>query len=132
VVLVGHSSTPQLRLVFVLRGEERKSLEYFGIALEKCAIIQKDFHQKFKPVRKLGKGATAAVYSAVRTRDGAVVAVKAFNKSTQFAVGDGKGQVTMELCREPWNRSYAYWPRASTKAFVGSMVPLRPKTASTW
>lgn len=70
VVLVSHANTPQLRLAFVVAGEERKSLEYFGIALEKCAIIQIDFHQKFKPLRKLGKGATAAVYSAVRTRDG--------------------------------------------------------------
>jgi serine/threonine protein kinase len=85
----------------MIAGEERNSLEYFGIALEKCAIIQIDFHQKFKPLRRLGNGATAAVYSAVRTRDGEIVAVKAFNKSKQFAVGNGKGQVLMALCRGP-------------------------------
>ena len=76
-----------------MSAEDKKALEYFGIALEKCAIIQKDFHQKFKPLRKLGKGATAAVYSAVRQRDSSVVAVKAFNKSAHFSTGGGKGKV---------------------------------------
>lgn len=70
------------------------------MALEKCQIIQKDFHKKFKPLRKLAKGSTASVFSAIRIRDSQIVAIKAFNKSSHFAMSNGKGKVTNILSLE--------------------------------
>ena len=46
--------------------------------------IQLDFHQLFKPVRKIGQGASSVVYQVVRKVDNVRLAVKAFRKSAYF------------------------------------------------
>lgn len=62
-------------------------------------IIQKNFHQKFKPIQKIGKGLTSIVYSARRFNDDAEIAIKAFNKSQYFTKSGGKGKVLKLLFR---------------------------------
>jgi hypothetical protein len=52
--------------------------------LGKKLIVQRDFHQKFKPIRKIGKGLTSDVYKALRHSDSAEIAIKAFKKSITF------------------------------------------------
>lgn len=48
-------------------------------------------------MRKIGKGANASVFAAVRLRDSIVVAIKAFSKSSYFGKEDGKGKVTSKV-----------------------------------
>jgi serine/threonine protein kinase len=43
-------------------------------------IKQKNFHQYFKPIKKLGKGNFASVYLAHNKKKDTLVAVKAFVK----------------------------------------------------
>jgi hypothetical protein len=42
--------------------------------------VQKGFHETFKPIRKIGKGVTASVFSAQRISDKMQFAVKSFKK----------------------------------------------------
>lgn len=44
------------------------------------SINQMNFHSQYKPVRKIGKGATAMVYEMARLEDGQRFAAKAFSK----------------------------------------------------
>lgn len=60
--------------------------------IPKTYTIQQDFHQLFKPIRKIGQGLTSTVYQALRLVDKTYVAVKAFKKSAYFAMASGKGQ----------------------------------------
>ena len=43
-------------------------------------IIRQEFHETFKPKKKIGKGAFASVYLAARISDGKHFAIKAFSK----------------------------------------------------
>ena len=53
-------------------------------------LHQKGFHERFKPLRKLGKGNFATVYEVERIEDGKKYAVKAFSKNTCFSTPKGK------------------------------------------
>ena len=48
-------------------------------------LNQTNFHQEFKPVKKIGKGNFASVYLVERIKDGKEFAVKAFSKENSFA-----------------------------------------------
>ena len=61
---------------------------------------QLDFHQLFKPLRKIGQGLTASVYQVSRNIDSATLAVKAFKKSIYFASSGGKGEVITPIFRK--------------------------------
>jgi hypothetical protein len=52
--------------------------------MPKTYTIQLDFHQLFKPIKKVGQGLTSTVYQAIRKIDKAPVAVKAIKKSVYF------------------------------------------------
>lgn len=43
-------------------------------------ICQGGFHRQFKPVRKLGRGASASVYEIASLEDGRRLAAKVFSK----------------------------------------------------
>jgi len=60
-------------------------------------LHQKGFHERFKPLRKLGKGNFATVYEVERFSDGKKFAVKAFSKQTCFAANRGKESLINEL-----------------------------------
>jgi serine/threonine protein kinase len=62
--------------------------------MEKSSLAQPDFHHRFTPLRRLGRGAEATVYSAIQIRDSQVVAVKAFSKQITFSMLNNKGKVT--------------------------------------
>ena len=53
-------------------------------------IHQKGFHERFKPLRILGKGNFATVYEVTRIVDGKKFAVKAFSKQSCFSTDKGK------------------------------------------
>jgi len=53
-------------------------------------IHQKGFHERFKPIRILGKGNFATVYEVTRIEDGKKFAVKAFSKQNCFSTDKGK------------------------------------------
>lgn len=45
-------------------------------------ITQGGFHRCFKPIRKLGRGASASVYEVMRLEDGRRLAAKVFSRET--------------------------------------------------
>jgi hypothetical protein len=90
---------------FVVEEEWKEALELLGIQLGRQFITQLNFHQQFKPLRKLGKGLTAVVYAALRLADSSPVAIKAFKKSAYFSQSDGKGKVLLSLCSWPSDNS---------------------------
>lgn len=49
-------------------------------------IHQRDFHSKFVPTNKIGKGNFATVYEVLRHEDGKKFAVKAFSKKSVYSV----------------------------------------------
>ena len=55
-------------------------------------IVRKDFHEFFKPIRKIGKGNFATVYLAEDIKAHRRVAIKAFMKEVAFK-GDGKASI---------------------------------------
>ena len=60
-------------------------------------LHQKGFHERFKPLRKLGKGNFATVYEVQRFFDKKKFAVKAFSKQTCFSANRGKQSLINEL-----------------------------------
>ena len=60
-------------------------------------LHQKGFHERFRPLRKLGKGNFATVYEVERIPDGRRYAVKAFSKASCFAASRGKESLANEL-----------------------------------
>ena len=69
-----------------------KLIELYRI-LQRTYTTQLDFHNLFKPVKKIGHGLTATVYQIKRFLDNSTLAVKAFKKSIYFASAKGKGEV---------------------------------------
>lgn len=59
-------------------------------------IIRRDFHEFFKPMRKIGRGNFATVYLAEDIRANRKVAIKAFMKEASFK-GDGKASIENEI-----------------------------------
>ena len=59
-------------------------------------ITRRDFHEFFKPMRKIGRGNFATVYLADDIRASRRVAVKAFMKEVSFQ-GDGKASIENEI-----------------------------------
>ena len=59
-------------------------------------ITRRDFHEFFKPMRKIGRGNFATVYLADDIRANRRVAVKAFMKEVSFQ-GDGKASIENEI-----------------------------------
>ena len=59
-------------------------------------ITRKDFHEFFKPLKKIGKGNFATVYLAEDLRKSRFVAIKAFMKEVAFK-GDGKRAIENEI-----------------------------------
>lgn len=59
-------------------------------------IVRKDFHEFFKPIRKIGKGNFATVYLAEDIKAHRRVAIKAFMKEVAFK-GDGKASIENEV-----------------------------------
>ena len=59
-------------------------------------ITRKEFHEFFKPMRKIGRGNFATVYLADDIRSARRVAVKAFMKEVSFK-GDGKASIENEI-----------------------------------
>lgn len=53
-------------------------------------IHQRNFHEKFVPTNKLGKGNFATVYEVLRHEDSKKFAVKAFSKKSIYSVEKGK------------------------------------------
>jgi hypothetical protein len=59
-------------------------------------ITRKDFHEFFKPIKKIGKGNFASVYLSEDLGRNCLVAVKAFMKETAYK-GDGKRSIENEI-----------------------------------
>jgi serine/threonine protein kinase len=57
----------------------------------------KGFHEMFKPLKKLGRGNFATVYSAERITDHQRFAVKAFSKQNSYCAKNGKESLMNEL-----------------------------------
>lgn len=55
-------------------------------------VTRKDFHEFFKPIRKIGKGNFATVYLAEDIKTNRPVAIKAFMKDSAYR-GDGKAAI---------------------------------------
>jgi serine/threonine protein kinase len=51
---------------------------------------QRNFHQVFKPIKKIGKGNFASVYLVTKYEDKQLYAVKAFSKENEYADDRGK------------------------------------------
>lgn len=51
---------------------------------------QMGFHEKFKPIKKIGKGNFASVYLAEKIDDKGKYAVKAFSKEAAYSEQNGK------------------------------------------
>ena len=72
--------------------ERGKTIELYRI-FSRANVTLLDFHNLYKPMRKIGQGLTATVYLVNRNCDNQTFAVKAFKKSTYFASARGKGEV---------------------------------------
>lgn len=59
-------------------------------------VTRKEFHEFFKPMRKIGRGNFATVYLAEDIHGNRRVAIKAFMKEVSFK-GDGKASVENEI-----------------------------------
>ena len=55
-------------------------------------VTRRDFHEFFKPLKKIGRGNFATVYLAEDLKVNRHVAVKAFMKEATFK-GDGKASI---------------------------------------
>ena len=53
-------------------------------------LVQRGFHELFKPVKKLGSGSFATVFEVRRYEDNKKFAVKAFSKNHMFSSPKGK------------------------------------------
>lgn len=96
---------PEISLFFDLAGE--KLIELYRI-VGRTFTVQLDFHQHFRPIRKIGQGLTATVYQVNRNCDNATLAVKAFKKSIYFSSAKGKGEVLFQLFRKPLSGSSSF------------------------
>ena len=76
-----------------------KLIELYRI-FAKSYTTQLDFHNLFKPERKIGHGLTCTVYRIKRHLDNSTLAVKAFKKSSYFSSAKGKGEVKTLLFRK--------------------------------
>lgn len=95
--------------------------------LAKTYTTQLDFHNQFKPFRKIGQGLTSTVYEVNRLVDNKRLAVKAFKKSHYFASSGGKGYVLICLQSTPFSNS----SRSSRNAPIRQSVDLRGSTKQT-
>jgi serine/threonine protein kinase len=59
-------------------------------------LTRKDFHEFFKPIKKIGRGNFATVYLAQDRRVNRFTAIKAFMKEYAFK-GDGKAAIENEV-----------------------------------
>ena len=88
--------------------DSEKEVENFARELGKKYIVQKGFHKSYKAVKRVGKGATAFVYSAIRHLDGKDVAIKSFKRSAYFASDNNNGKVFLGQCRSIFRRSLRF------------------------
>ena len=63
----------------------------------KLKLNQRGFQEFFKPMKKLGKGTFATVFSARKFEDNNVYAIKAFSKEATFSEVNGRATVKKEL-----------------------------------
>jgi serine/threonine protein kinase len=101
---MSHSQVSKYETSFFFVLDEEKLIELYR-TFPRTYTIQLDFHQLFKPVRRIGQGATSVVYQVVRFADKQPLAVKAFKKSTYYSVANGKGKVICGLCRKLFIKS---------------------------
>ena len=59
-------------------------------------IIRRNFHEFFKPVKKIGRGNFATVYLSEDIRNSRYVAIKAFMKEVAYK-GDGRAAIENEI-----------------------------------
>lgn len=63
----------------------------------KTLLVQRGFHELFKPIKKLGSGSFATVFEVRRYEDNKKFAVKAFSKNHLFSTPKGKESLINEL-----------------------------------
>jgi serine/threonine protein kinase len=71
-------------------------LEKWEVELGK-RVNQRNFHDLFKALRRVGKGNFASVYLGERLRDGRQFAIKAFAKEATYCQENGKAAVINEI-----------------------------------
>ena len=98
-----YSGDKKYQICLFLDCDSENTMELYR-TFARTYTIQLDFHQLFKPVRKIGQGATSVVYMVNRKADDMPLAVKAFKKSAYFQMHNGKGKVNPILSKEAFFR----------------------------
>jgi hypothetical protein len=88
---------------------QKNLIDNFKKVLGRKFIAQLGFHTLFKPIRKIGRGIAACVYSAIDYTNGCEIAIKSFCKSVYFKTDNNNGKVLFALkFRLPFSNSLKF------------------------